>query len=64
MTNCTKDVDRDSISHVKKRGVAEEFRHLSWEDLATISFQVVLQKPAEVPVTMSEARRPLELVTS
>jgi hypothetical protein len=41
----TKAVDRKAIPRLQKRGVAPEFRELDWEDLATVSLSVVLQKP-------------------
>ncbi len=41
---CRKTVDEDSIPHLRQRGVAAEFRDLSWEDVATMSAELVLKK--------------------
>lgn len=38
-------VDWDSIPRLKQRGVAPEFRELSWDDIATTAFCIVLEKP-------------------
>ena len=48
-------VDSEAIPFLKELGVAEEFRGLSWEDLATTGFQVVLRKPATVPASAVSA---------
>ncbi len=42
--DCRKTVDEDSILHLRKRGIAAEFRDLSWEDVATVSADLVLRK--------------------
>ena len=48
VVDCDKQVDWDSQRLLRKTGVAREFRHFDWEELLTISFHVVLRKPATV----------------
>lgn len=45
--NETRTVAWDSIPRLRRCGVAAEFRELSWDDLATTSFCIVLEKPAK-----------------
>lgn len=40
-----REVDHSSIEYLQRSGVAEEFQHLSWEDLATSQMEVILRKP-------------------
>jgi SAM-dependent methyltransferase len=40
-----KEVAWSSYGHLRQRGVADEFSSLSWEDLLTTAFRIVLRKP-------------------
>ena len=48
VVQCDKQVDWDSQRLLRKTGVAREFRHFGWEELLTISFDVVLRKPSAI----------------
>lgn len=49
-------VDQASLAHLQKTGVDEQFRGLSWEEIATTSLDVTLRKP--LSVGGDEAKRP------
>lgn len=42
-----KRVDYEAIGSLRRRGVAPEFRRMSWEDLATTGLDIVLEKPSD-----------------
>jgi SAM-dependent methyltransferase len=42
---CQRTVDEQSIPHLKKIPLDEQFQRISWEDLATTSLEIVLRKP-------------------
>lgn len=43
--HCERDIDEQSIPHLQQIRLDEQFRKMSWEDLATTSLEIVLQKP-------------------